>query len=93
LLGQRVEAEYWRLVGKAAAHWPDRVAVNVKEFYYENDKIYPTVAKWVELLEEHGYKVVTRDDVKTPGQRHGANRQRTETEAVLVCERASEETA
>jgi hypothetical protein len=83
----RTDAQYWRLARAAVAHWPDRAVVNVKDFYYENDKIYPLVAKWIALLEEHGYEVVARDDVKTPGQRHGANRQRVETEAVIVAQR------
>jgi Protein of unknown function (DUF3631)/Domain of unknown function (DUF3854) len=85
--GEQIEAQYWTLVRAAVAHWPDRAVVNVKDFYYENTKIYPLVDKWTELLEGYGYEVVTRDDVRTPGQRHGANRQRVDTEAVLICEK------
>jgi hypothetical protein len=88
--GERIERQYWHLMRQAVAHWPDHVVVNVKDHYYTRDgaeQLYPTVAKWIELLESYGY-AVARDDVKTPGQQFGANRHRVETEAVLVCERS-----
>jgi hypothetical protein len=84
--GQRIEARYWQLCRAAVAHWPGHVVVNVKNFHYQNDKLYLLVAKWTALLEEHGYTVRERVDVPCPGNRYGANRQRVETEAVLVCE-------
>jgi hypothetical protein len=82
--GQHIEAQYWTLVRAAVAHWPDRAVVNVKDFYYENTKIYPLVDKWTELLGDYGYEIVDRTDVETPGQRYGANPERVEAEAVLV---------
>jgi hypothetical protein len=85
--GEQIEAKYWRLANQAVAHWSDRVVVNVKDFYYENDKIYPTVEMWSALLEKHGYEVLDPIPVETPGQRFGANRHRVDTEAVLVAER------
>jgi hypothetical protein len=85
--GQRIEAQYWKLCRVAVAHWPARAVVNVKDFYYQNDQLYPVVTRWMALLEEHGYTVRERIDVPCPGNRYGANRQRVETEAVLVCER------
>jgi hypothetical protein len=86
--GQRIEAQYWKLCRVAVAHWPARAVVNVKDFYYQNEQLYPVVTKWIALLEEHGYTVRERIDVPCPGNRYGANRQRVETEAVLVCERS-----
>jgi hypothetical protein len=44
-------------------------------------------------MEELGYKVIHRDRVETPGQKGaGANYHGVETEAVLVCVCAREET-
>jgi hypothetical protein len=42
---------------------------------------------WLELLEDHGYELVERIPVKSPGDRYGENRDRVETEAVLVAVR------
>jgi hypothetical protein len=85
--GEQIEAKYWRLANRAVAHWPDRAVVNVKDFYYENDKVYRLAERWTALLEEHGYAILAQRDVKTPGQRFGANRHRVDTEAVLVAAR------
>jgi hypothetical protein len=41
-------------------------------------------------MEELGYEVIDREDVRVPGQKGaGANQHRVETEAVLVCEKTN----
>jgi hypothetical protein len=85
--GAGAEARYWRIVRRAVGHWPALVAVNVKDFYTAGE-LYPLVGKWIALLEQAGYAITDRTDVPCPGQRFGANRDRAETEAVLVAEKA-----
>jgi hypothetical protein len=89
--GPAIEAQYWQLTRDVARHWPKHVVLNVKDNPYTVDgqeQIYPTVAKWIAIMNELNYAVIKRDDVKVPGQKGaGANQHRVETEAVLICER------
>jgi hypothetical protein len=85
--GPGEEARYWALNRAAVAHWPDRVIVNCKDFTHHNTEIYPLVAKWTALLEEHGYVVRDPVEVPCPSLKYGANRDRVKTEALLVAER------
>jgi hypothetical protein len=88
--GESSVARYWALMRAAVRHWPDRAVVNVKDVTVRR-RLYQVVRPWVALLEEHGYEIVDQVDVKTRGQREGANLhdQPVESEAVLTCERRS----
>lgn len=85
--GKKAEARYWELQTRVVDHWPPIVIVNVKDFFYDHDHLYPLVLKWTQLLTAWDYDVKERFDIPCPGQRHGANRKRVDTEAVLIAER------
>jgi hypothetical protein len=87
--GARALATYWKLVDDAVSHWPDRAVVNVKDFVHHKTETYTLTKKWVSHLEAHGY-TINQTDVPCPGYKFGANRDRVETEAILVCERNRE---
>lgn len=87
--GKQAWARYWELHGQAVACWADRQAralVNVKAFVHAG-QVVDLPGRWVELLETAGLTVTNRIEVRTPGIRHGANRdRRVECETVLVVE-------
>lgn len=85
--GTKSEAEYWRLHNEAVRWWPNRVVVNVKDFPLAGS-IYPLVELWGRLLYSHGYQVMQRLSVPTPGYREGAQGTvRVPNEMVLVAVR------
>jgi hypothetical protein len=81
------ERHYWRVNRACVAHWPDRCLVNVKDVGPYGGELVPLVGRWIVLLEGFGYEIVKRVDVECPGNKNSPNRERAETEAVLVCER------
>jgi hypothetical protein len=73
--GGSKEVRYWEINLEAVTIWAHRgfdALVNVKDFPYSGG-VYPLVARWVELLEAHDYRVAERLEVETPGIRYGAN--------------------
>jgi Protein of unknown function (DUF3631) len=91
--GEQSMAKYWELNAQAIRLWPDRVIVNVKDFPWPGraPDFYPLVDEWIEVLARHGYELVEDPiPVEVKSIRFGANSERrSETEAILVCERKS----
>jgi hypothetical protein len=85
--GAEKERMHWNIAMRCVPHWSEHVIVNMKDVVAISYSV-PVVEWWGVLLEErHGYRVVRRIDVPTPGQRHGANGAlRADSEAVLIAQ-------
>jgi hypothetical protein len=89
--GQKALARHYVIADACIPHWPQRVVVNVSDFYMAGE-VHEVVAPWRRLLERHGYDVDEPIPVKTPRQRNAANADlRVDHEAVLVARRMLEQ--
>jgi hypothetical protein len=83
----RSEATHFAIARRCVRHWPDRALVNVKDVVAASYHV-PVVEIWASLLREAGYRIQAEHEVRTPGQRDGANGDlRAEHEAILVAVR------